>query len=294
MQQLGRRPSMAQPAARRAGMPVRAARLQVRASSTKADQVSKNEAYNRIMQRQMGWSHVNPYEYHYDRGLYYHEVLPNLICGTQPRNVADVDELFEAERITHILNLQQDKDMHYWGVKLEDIRRACAKHSINHMRRPARDFDPHSLRRTIPGAVHSLSSALSGGGRVYVHCTAGLGRAPAVCIAYMYWFTPMQLDEAYKSLTTLRPCGPKRDAIRGATYDILAGSGAHNNGNGNGHHQHGHHGHGHHGHGHGHHGHNSKAEADFAAFDHLPQDAFATLSDDDRFALQYRVLKGLC
>lgn len=26
--------------------------------------------------------------------------------------------------------------MHYWGVKLEDIRRACSKHGITHMRRP--------------------------------------------------------------------------------------------------------------------------------------------------------------
>lgn len=25
------------------------------------------------------------------------------------------------------------------------------------------------------------------GKRVYVHCTAGLGRAPAACIAYLYW-----------------------------------------------------------------------------------------------------------
>ncbi len=44
---------------------------------------------------------------------------------------------------------------------------------------------------------------------VYVHCTAGLGRAPAVCIAYMYWFLGMNLDVAYKTLTDIRPCGPK-------------------------------------------------------------------------------------
>ncbi|EFJ51679.1 hypothetical protein VOLCADRAFT_56904 [Volvox carteri f. nagariensis] len=207
----------------------------------------------------MGWSHLNPLEYHFERGLYYHEIVPNLICGTQPRNASDVDILAESERITHILNLQQDKDMHYWGVKLEDIRRACSRHSINHMRRPARDFDPHSLRRTIPGAVHSLAQALnSGGSRVYVHCTAGLGRAPAVCIAYLYWFTQLQLDEAYSYLTSLRPCGPKRDAIRGATYDVLANG------------------------------------ADFQAFDSLPSDSFATLTEDDRFALQYRILRGLC
>lgn len=33
----------------------------------------------------------------------------------------------------------------------------------------------------------------------------------------------MTLDEAYKYLTTIRPCGPKRDAIRAATYDLLGG-----------------------------------------------------------------------
>ena len=52
--------------------------------------------------------------------------------------------------------------------------------------------------------------------RVYVHCTAGLGRAPAVCIAYMYWFGRRDLDAAYDHLTSVRPCGPKKDAIRGA------------------------------------------------------------------------------
>jgi hypothetical protein len=45
--------------------------------------------------------------------------------------------------------------------------------------------------------------------RVYVHCTAGLGRAPAVCIAYLYWWCGMSLDDAYKYLTDIRPCGPK-------------------------------------------------------------------------------------
>jgi hypothetical protein len=57
---------------------------------------------------------------------------------------------------------------------------------------------------------------------VYVHCTAGLGRAPAVCIAWLYWYGPhLSLDSAYQHLTSIRPCGPNRDAVRGATYDIL-------------------------------------------------------------------------
>lgn len=93
--------------------------------------------------------------------------------------------------------------------------------------------------------------------RVYVHCTAGLGRAPAICIAYMYWFGGMTLDEAYKELTSIRPCGPKRDAIRAATYDLLSSD-------------------------------------DAEGFSRSSSDAYAALDDADRFALQYKVLKGCC
>lgn len=112
------------------------------------------------------------------------------------------------------------------------------------------DFDPDSLRTQLPKAVSALEWAISqGNGRVYVHCTAGLGRAPAVAIAYMFWFKNMdvssfhliiyiqyleitielilllsicylQLNTAYDKLTSKRPCGPNKRAIRAATYDL--------------------------------------------------------------------------
>ena len=53
--------------------------------------------------------------------------------------------------------------------------------------------------------------------RVYVHCTAGLGRAPAVCIAYLYWWCGMDLDDAYKyphRHPTLRAEGEDRFLFR--------------------------------------------------------------------------------
>lgn len=59
----------------------------------------------------------------------------------------------------------------------------------------AQDFDPHSLRNILPRAVKAIHEELSQGRKVYVHCTAGLGRAPAACIAYMYWFQDFQLEE---------------------------------------------------------------------------------------------------
>lgn len=62
----------------------------------------------------------------------------------------------------------------------------------------------------VAAAVRALEQARAAGGKVYVHCTAGLGRSPAVAIASLYWFTDMQLDEAYAYLTRIRPCGPSK------------------------------------------------------------------------------------
>ena len=36
------------------------------------------------------WGALDPYEYHPQRGLYFNEVSPGLICGTQPRTPHDV------------------------------------------------------------------------------------------------------------------------------------------------------------------------------------------------------------
>lgn len=91
--------------------------------------------------------------------------------------------------------------------------------------------------------------------RVYVHCTAGLGRAPAVVIAYLYWFRGLPLHQAYDFLTSIRPCGPKKEAIRGATFDLMSGQPMDN-------------------------------------FTRAPGDAFTNMPDVDRYALQWRVIRS--
>uniref|UniRef100_A0A061S536 Phosphoglucan phosphatase chloroplastic-like n=1 Tax=Tetraselmis sp. GSL018 TaxID=582737 RepID=A0A061S536_9CHLO len=198
-------------------------RRQTRAAS--ADPRSKSTEYNTAMKDQMGWDHISPFEYYYDRGLYYHEVEPGVLCGSQPRNTSDAEYLASAERVTTILNLQQDRDLEYWGVDIHSIARRCEELGVELCRVPARDFDGDSLRNVLPRAVRALEEALRPpDARVYVHCTAGLGRSPGVCIAHMFWFGGLgSLDEAYEALTSIRPCGPKREAIRGATFDLLSG-----------------------------------------------------------------------
>ncbi|MCL7026729.1 hypothetical protein MKW94_010876 [Papaver nudicaule] len=164
----------------------------------------KMDEYNTAMKKMMR----NPYEYHHELGMNYKLILDNLIVGSQPQKPEDIDHLREEQNVAYILNLQL-------------IIKRCKEIGLRHMRRPAKDFDPDSLRSGLPKAVSSLEWAVEEGkGRVYVHCTAGLGRAPAVAIAYMFWFRDMNLNTAYETLTSKRPCGPNKKAIRAATYDL--------------------------------------------------------------------------
>ncbi|KAI3879845.1 hypothetical protein MKX03_000464 [Papaver bracteatum] len=186
-------------------------------SSTSSGGGGKMDEYNTAMKKMMR----NPYEYHHDLGMNYKLILDNLIVGSQPQKPEDIDHLREEMNVAYILNLQQDNDVQFWGIDLQLIVKRCKEIGIRHMRRPAKDFDGDSLRIGLPKAVSSLEWAVEEGkGRVYLHCTAGLGRAPAVAIAYMFWFCDMNLNKAYDMLTKVRPCGPNKKAIRAATYDL--------------------------------------------------------------------------
>jgi len=212
----------------------------------------QKELYNENMKHAMN----NPFEYHPERGLYYHEIVDNLLVGSQPQCPADIRTLVEVEGVTTIFNMQQDQDMRHWNVDKAGLENECRELGVQFVHHPAVDFDPHSLRKILPTGAAKLDNALEDGGRAYVHCTAGLGRSPAMAIAYLFWFKGMSLDKAYEHLTSQRPCGPNRDAIRGATFDIVHGE-------------------------------------PFKAFDKLPSEMYAVLSDVEEAVLQHKVLDSL-
>lgn len=237
----------------RGGVHLRSARPLLCTSSSAAAGArgsGKMEDYNTAMKRMMR----NPYEYHHDLGMNYAVISDSLIVGSQPQKPDDIDHLKNEENVAYILCLQQDKDIEYWGIDFEAVVTRCKELGIQHMRRPAVDFDPDSLRKQLPKAVSALEWAISQGkGRVYIHCTAGLGRAPAVAISYMFWFENMDLYTAYEKLTSVRPCGPSKKAIRSATYDL------------------------------------AKSDPNKEAFETLPERAFEGISVSERKLIQDRV-----
>ncbi len=65
--------------------------------------------------------------------MYYTHIFYNLIVGSQPQSKYDIERLFENEGVRAILNLQQDKDIEYWGIDINSILHKCQELGIWHM-----------------------------------------------------------------------------------------------------------------------------------------------------------------
>ncbi|XP_022993330.1 phosphoglucan phosphatase DSP4, amyloplastic-like [Cucurbita maxima] len=180
----------------------------------------KSEIYSHNMTEAMG----AVLTYRHELGMNYNFIRPDLIVGSCLQTPEDVDKL-RSIGVKTIFCLQQDPDLEYFGVDIGAII-AYTKtfDDIEHLRAQIRDFDAFDLRLRLPAVVSKLHKAINrNGGVAYIHCTAGLGRAPAVAMAYMFWVQGYTLNEALELLLSKRSCFPKIDAIKSATADILSG-----------------------------------------------------------------------
>ncbi|XP_065870887.1 phosphoglucan phosphatase DSP4, amyloplastic isoform X2 [Euphorbia lathyris] len=164
------------------------------------EEEKKSETYSHNMTEAMG----AVLTYRHELGMNYNFIRPDLIVGSCLQSPEDVDKL-RSIGVKTIFCLQQDSDLEYFGVDIKSIQeyaKECG--DIQHVRAEIRDFDAFDLRIRLPAVVSKLSRAVNqNGGVTYIHCTAGLGRAPAAA--------------------SKRSCFPKIDAIKSATADILTG-----------------------------------------------------------------------
>jgi hypothetical protein len=141
------------------------------------------------------------------------QIKPNIYVGSYPQNAADVDRLVTGPNITAVLNLQTNDDLRALGIRWSDFLGAYKERSILCMRYPIVDFSPNGLENRLEGAVDMLDQLLGNDHRVYVHCTAGVCRAPAVVIGHLAWNLGMGPKAAIKFVKHLRPCSPYIDSI---------------------------------------------------------------------------------
>jgi len=120
-----------------------------------------------------------------------------------------------------ILSLQHDDCLAYWGIDYEPMHRFGTGIGLRMERCPIRDFDRADMRRRLPEAVSSLSKMISNGHRVYVHCTAGMGRSPLTVLGYLSFVRGYSPDAAIRLIRAERPeAVPSWEAFDGCMADL--------------------------------------------------------------------------
>jgi protein-tyrosine phosphatase len=117
--------------------------------------------------------------------------------------------------ITCVLSLQSDRDLATYNINLKKLLKAFALVEIELRRIPTPDFDKRALSVRLPEAVEELKKALiPRWGRAYVHCSAGINRAPTLAAAYLIRTNGMSANEACEYLVARRDCNPYLEVLK--------------------------------------------------------------------------------
>jgi protein-tyrosine phosphatase len=135
------------------------------------------------------------------------EILDQLVIGEYPRP-QDAEWLKLTHRITAVHNLQDDVDLRLHGIDLAALKGEYAGHGIAFVHTPIADTGDDAVRERLDTALADLHRLIESGKRVYLHCNAGMNRAPTVAIAYLHAHHRMPLEEAMAHVKSRRPCGP--------------------------------------------------------------------------------------
>jgi protein-tyrosine phosphatase len=116
--------------------------------------------------------------------------------GPYPQNDDDI-KLMASSGITAVLNLQSDIDMLHRQIDWNSNLKSYKENGIRIERYPMFDFNPEDIVRKLKGAGDLLHQLLQDRHEVYVHCTAGMSRAAATVIIYLYIYQNMTYEDAY-------------------------------------------------------------------------------------------------
>jgi len=135
------------------------------------------------------------------------EVTGQLLVGEYPR-IGDIPWLAEEHRVSAIHNLQDDEDLRINALDPAILREVAGQHRIRYVRTPIQDGSADDVAARLAAAIADLNMLIKSGDRVYLHCNAGLNRAPTLAIAWLRGHGGMSLNEALAHVKQRRACGP--------------------------------------------------------------------------------------
>lgn len=121
--------------------------------------------------------------------LYFDKIGDTKIyLGTYPLRDDDVKKMCKAG-ITSVLNLQSKADIEQRGIPWDKLKLTYAENGILCQRFPVKDADEDELCASLFVAAQHLNNMLNKQDHtVYLHCTSGISRAPAVLLVYLCLF----------------------------------------------------------------------------------------------------------
>ena len=134
-------------------------------------------------------------------------ILPALLVGEYPRP-QDVPWLRDTHGVTAVVCLQDEADLASKRVRLPDLRAAYAAHDIVFDHVPVPDGDAEFLASRLPIVVEIVRDHVARGAVVYLHCNAGLNRAPTAAIAVVHEHLGLPLADAVAYVKERRLCIP--------------------------------------------------------------------------------------
>jgi len=141
-------------------------------------------------------------------------VWTQLLVGEYPEP-DDAGWLHTQHGVTAVLSLQDEGDLASKGLVLARLEEAYGRHGVKFARIPVPDGDDRHLVARLDDIVGLLASWLEAGERVYLHCNAGLNRAPTAAIAYLHAHVGLRLSEAVEHVKRQRSCVPYVVALEG-------------------------------------------------------------------------------
>lgn len=132
--------------------------------------------------------------------LRYSRVTPALYVGPQHR--ANGKRALAQAGIAYILNMRSEFDDAAHNL-IPDTAPADPTPRASYCRLPTPDDEAPSMAHLAEG-IAFIENAIGSGGKVYIHCSAGVGRAPTMAAAYLIR-CGYAADEALDLIRKARP-----------------------------------------------------------------------------------------